>query len=336
MALTRKIIRQDEPETDSQAKEQEPSSQELTMQQMVTEKKVEDTQKTISEKVVPKDIHTTQSHKDIVDWLLTFFDKSIWENLRSIMQYRLPYQDAENPPALEEWLTALLKANLRHNEQVSDVEMVAKAIQEHWLKPKEQIEKLAQGKTALEETIQKNIEKQNTLSKERDEAQVRAFRAEETLKSYLPIHDFVNMVFEDKEGQRFMPLWEDALKNPHENLTDFTTAYSKAWAAFKKDIASLPSDEDERMEALHKFLSNFLKRISKKYITQRRQMLDTLANIASVYLTTYDFVSPEESRQIDPDIHTPVGNGELVVEGISFAVLKRSNKQVMRYAEVRT
>lgn len=270
------------------------------------------------------------------DWLLAVLGESVWGNLRQVIGYERPYQENETPEALPDWLLDLLKTGLRHNEQISDVTHLAQTLFAQWFAPQDENERLKTELKRLQEALQQTQEKAESLQKMCDLAQVRAFQAEERLKETIALRDFVEVAFSDREGQRFLPLWEDALKNPADNLPEFALACSKAWLAFRQETAQLPTQEEERLEVLHKQLSAFLKGISGQHIAQRRQVLDLVGKIASTYLQAHDFVSPEESRQINLDLHTPVGNGELIREGISFAIIKRENKQVIRYAEVRT
>jgi hypothetical protein len=270
------------------------------------------------------------------DWLLAVLGEQIWGNLRGIIAYERPYQEGEAVEALPEWLLDLLKTSLRHNEQISDAAHLAKILFAQWFAPQDENKFLKTELKQLAEALQNAQEKTENLQKSCDAAQLKAFQAEESLKETIPLRDFVEVAFSDKEGQRFLPLWEDALKNPAENLPDFALACSKAWLAFRQETTQLPENEEERLEILHKQLSAFLKGISGQHITQRRQVLDLVGKIASTYLQAHDFISPEESRQINLDLHAPVGNGELVREGISFAIIRRENRQVMRYAEVRT
>jgi hypothetical protein len=270
------------------------------------------------------------------DWLLVVLGEQVWENLRALMGYEKPYQEDETPEDLPTWTLNLLKTGLRHNEQTSDVEHLARTLFAQWFAPQDENKRLKTEVKRLAEALQQAQEKTENWQKKCDTAQMQAFRAEENLKETVPLHDFVDAVFSDKEGQRFLPLWEDALKNPAENLPEFALACGKAWSAFRQEMTRLPESEEEKMEVLHKQLSVFLKGISGQHISQRRQILDLVGKIASTCLQEHDFISPEESRQINLDMHTPIGNGELIREGISFAIIRREGRQVMRYAEVRT
>jgi hypothetical protein len=65
-------------------------------------------------------------------------------------------------------------------------------------------------------------------------------------------------------------------------------------------------------------------------------MLDLLAVACSAKFKLYKFISPEESLQVDPRIHSATAlGGSTIKEGISFAVIKKDTMQTVKYAEIR-
>ena len=59
----------------------------------------------------------------------------------------------------------------------------------------------------------------------------------------------------------------------------------------------------------------------------------------SIYASKFEdyiFVSPEETLQLDPNIHNARGLGSTnIVEGASYAVIRRTSRQTVIYAEVK-
>ena len=92
---------------------------------------------------------------------------------------------------------------------------------------------------------------------------------------------------------------------------------------------------DEVLKIIDEILRFMLENLKDNFILQRRALLDALARIITKKFDNFDFISPEETLQIDLDIHNTKGTGgNKIKQGFSFAVIRRENKQTYKYADI--
>jgi hypothetical protein len=136
-------------------------------------------------------------------------------------------------------------------------------------------------------------------------------------------------------GDQIAGMLKDEMDAPGPDYTDFLTGFLEGWS--EVETALKKADQSElAMEAVYNALSVLLDKISGKAISRRRSLLDLAAVICSAPFNLYQFISPEESLQVDPRLHsaTAVG-GSTIREGISFAVIRKDTRQTVKYAEIR-
>ena len=180
------------------------------------------------------------------------------------------------------------------------------------------------------------------LSEKIEELDVLRQRSNRLLKTRVSIDKVLDLVFntDDPTEQLLVQLLKDDLSATPDELGAFMLALASAWNGLKATISSLPtpaeSNEEQRLLRVGVALTHLLAQLSGLYIPARRGVLNTVAQYASASMAHYVFVSPEETRTVNPSIHkTDALGGSIIAEGVTFAVLRRDTRQTIRYAEVK-
>lgn len=101
------------------------------------------------------------------------------------------------------------------------------------------------------------------------------------------------------------------------------------------DNIGIMNNEEEAVEKVDILLRKYLKNIENIDILHRREILKYIAETFSEKFIEFEFISPENSKQVNPSYHVIKGNSGLYIKkGISFLILRKKNRNVFRYAEV--
>lgn len=285
---------------------------------------------------VPADeliVESTNPYQAVSHQLLALVGNNVIREIQLNPGLQLPYLDSTVESS--DWLEAALKTLLSFD----GVESLLQRLNEQITEPANRVETL----TAQTLELRDQLSDFQTQVAERDsrlsEAEKTINRYNQQIKGRAELGKVIDLCFDRRNTDEasLNTLLREDLSAPTDALTPFVLALGEAWMHLRNDILSrLSTDESQNMERIHAQLTKLLTAISGLYVTCRRSVLDKLAYICSAPLPTYQFVSPEETLQVNPAIHSADGLGSSNIrEGISFAILRRDTRQTIRYADVK-
>lgn len=166
-------------------------------------------------------------------------------------------------------------------------------------------------------------------------AEVDLHRLRRATAPLLPPHPIVELLFRRDDERTIRHLLLEAADAASPDLGAFVARFAPAWQRLTDVPAQFGPDAPDNLRRLHAALTHLLTDLAGLALPQRRPLLDAVAQWASTHLPDYLVVSPEESLQVDPAIHNVQGiGGSTVVEGRSFAVLRRQSRTVVLYADI--
>ena len=179
------------------------------------------------------------------------------------------------------------------------------------------------------------------LSSQIDDAEELAFKIQKKYEEVVPVVDLIEEFLRGKIKndftKRISTLLLETYKNSKKKGAEFIFSFSKGFVWIEDAIASLGENEKENLDILYQSGTKLLFSISELSVPERRPILDIIANLFNNYLHTYDFISPEQTLQIDPLLHNAEGlGGNVVKEGESFAVVRRETRKTVYYADIKT
>lgn len=277
--------------------------------------------------------------------LLQIIPNQLLEAVRENPLLQLPYVSAAEFDD-RQWLDQALKTILTPEQ----IELFAEHLQHNFFEnrnsnneaaenPLEAItQQFAAEKKQLIEELERQKNKVEQLKIERENLQISQHRQRERLASSIEIGNFVAAFFQFPEDEDVRRLLLEALESPTKDLRDFTQKFAQAWVKLKNCLQKLPSNpsENEKLVIVRSQLSELLQSLSGLYILERRSLLDCAARFASEHFADFLFVSPEQTKQVDPSIHNAQGlGGTNIAEGLSFAVVRRATLKTVFYADVK-
>ncbi len=283
-------------------------------------------------------ITSSTSAEEISNWLLSFIGESVFEQLKNNPYLQLPYSEPSN--TLKEWLEKALKTIFT----LDQIKIIGEQIiqnQNTSGQAESANQKAISEKAALEERLNKADLRFAQMQNELEDAEAEKFKIKKEIQSSISLSKLINEFFmedgvEPEETKKITSLLRESLENKDENLSVFVTRFSKGWFYVKATMDQLRGEEKEKMEQMHNALTFLLTSISGVYLPERRPLLDAVAKLVSSKFTEYDFVSPEQTLQIDPQIHNAGGLGNAMIkEGTTFAVVRRQTRQAVKYADIK-
>ncbi|RRB00112.1 hypothetical protein [Larkinella rosea] len=185
--------------------------------------------------------------------------------------------------------------------------------------------------------FQQLAEQKQTAETAREQAEIEGFRLRKEVANRLPTEQFVRLFFSRSDETGIRNLLLEAADSPTPDLPAFLTGFVGGWNHLRMNETAPAESPLDAVRQRHQALSKLLESIAGLYIPQRRTLLDQVAQWASDRFDDYVFVSPEETRQVDPAIHNLAGlEGHTVREGRSFAVIRRQSRTVVIYADIIT
>ncbi|MDQ1351800.1 MAG: hypothetical protein QG657_2105 [Acidobacteriota bacterium] len=275
------------------------------------------------------------SVQEIAQWMIDFFGKEIFQHIKDNPNFQLPALDNTSFQPLEDWVVNALKTVLSYDCILA----MGKNIRENIDKLEAGVQRLRQENTTLEERLSQQFTQVRQITGERDDAIFKLHQMRQQYRVGIPLKILIENFIDNETGKNnsIMELLHEALENPTENTSLFVVRWCRGWADLKPMPHREYDTEEELLSMLYDALTGFLSRVSGIFIPQRRPLLKELAKIVSRELTTYEFLSPEETRQVDPAVHVvPKTGGTTIKEGISFAVIRKTTRQTVRYAQVST
>jgi len=281
---------------------------------------------------------SVSSYEDISDWLLTFIGESVFKNLKGNPHLQLPYTDSDEMP-VSEWLLKALKT-IFTQDQIKEIG--TQILQNQRAGGGSSSGEVEALQKAFDEKMVKINARFEKLKEEAEEAQAEKFEAEKEMQGGLAANLLVTIFFKDEfedtqHHKKLRSLLNDATENSSDETATFIAKLGKGWTVVKKALSALEGHQEMfNMEAVYKSTIQLLEAISGSHIAERREALDIIAEIISENFSTYEFISPEQTLQLDPAIHNAHGLGTATIkEGVSFAVIRKESRQAVKYADVK-
>lgn len=302
------------------------------------ENSTEGSSMSLSKKVENQTSDPVADSNRIASWLVSTFGGDVFEELINNPNLQLPYADEDL--SAEQWLERTVKTLF----SVDSVAKISSRIPQNSSvePPEDEIEKIV--KERMNEKIEKyNVRFQQMRSEmETLEGEKAAVSAQ--LNKAIPLGKFVTEIFKKSDEnvtqaqKRISQTIEEALEtSKDENLSTFVIRFAKGWIALKAQIENFKENaEKENLELIYPVLTNMLTLISGCYISERRTILEFVAQHCNEYFSDYVFISPEQTLNVDPEIHNAsgAGNGN-IKEGSSFAVVRSDTKKTVKYADIK-
>ena len=289
--------------------------------------KAEDTFKApINKNVKPSNVQKDYDIELIADIVIKIIGREPIENLKSNKNFSFPF--AANSITLTEWVVLALKTLFTFD----DLKSLSDNIINH--------KYTYQESTALvkKRVSSALVEKNNKIKKLEEDITLQKreiLKLTDKLDQSTSLKQLINSFLDSSpENRRLASLLYEAVDDVSPDVSDFCIGLFKGWGVFNSSLNNNTTESD-RVNNIHASLSSILKYISGKYISQRRDILKELANIANSHLTEYEFVSPEHTLTVDPTLHNASGlGGTEIREGISYSVIRSDTRKTVVYADV--
>ncbi|MEZ4986287.1 MAG: hypothetical protein R2795_14815 [Saprospiraceae bacterium] len=109
------------------------------------------------------------------------------------------------------------------------------------------------------------------------------------------------------------------------------------WEALSNAPSELANESFDILISYQSRLAEYLKATVSLQIPTRKRLLAYLGSYLTELSAYYQFISPENASTVDPAFHTVVeSQGTRIKVGLSFLVVRKSNKQVVIKADVIT
>lgn len=271
---------------------------------------------------------------EVIFWLYDFLEEDLLSHIKENPNLHLPF--AEPTISVKDWFSRAVKTFLNYE----DIQEIGKLINNKIIGVNS---KLTTDKLKIESENSENHrrlqlinEKLTKQQESLDNAELAKFKLEKQLAVSIPIKDFV-LAFYTKDFEfEIKEILLESTEGATRDLGNFIITFSKSWNKLKKvEELNLENTQDQ-LDEFHKILTELLSEISGLYIAQRRTLLDKVGQWVSTKFEDYIFVSPEETLQLDPNIHNARGlSNTNIIEGVSYAIIRRASRQTVIYAEVK-
>ena len=116
----------------------------------------------------------------------------------------------------------------------------------------------------------------------------------------------------------------------------FIHSFAKEWKGVRLLLDIGYEDELTFVKQLDSVLRILLQKLSGSLVACRKPVLVWVAKQCTNVTENFEFISPEFYAKIEPEYHTIIGQkGTRVLEGVSFLIIRKNNKQVFFKAEVK-
>ena len=276
---------------------------------------------------------------DVARWLIAQFGEDLFNELLKNPNLKLPY--AEEDITAESWLERGIKTLFTQDNIAHIYKVTANMGQSNGASD-------ANIDAIVDERMAQKVEKYNAkfqeLRSNMEDLEGEKAELQSRLNKTLEADAFVKTIFRSADGEtdaqkRIARMLEDAIgQGGDDGLPSFVTRLAKGWAALQYVLQTSAeiSDDKEKLEVVYPALTNLLACISGCYVTDRRMVLELVAKHCNEFFSDYDFISPEQTLNADPDIHNATGLGNAQIrEGVTFCVVRRDTKKTVKYADVK-
>lgn len=267
------------------------------------------------------------SAEEITHWFVTFFGEDVFNHVKENPNFNMPF--TEDGIGTEEWLNKALKTVFT----LEDIRKMGKAIREKYYNVVSDLDEIRH----IKDDYRKVKRELDDINDDYEVTRSKKKKLEKEIKHMLPGEPILDAFFDDEgKTSEIGRILKESLQNPSDEPAEFIIAFLKGWKDFAGMLEKSGDDEKENIDIAQDAGRSLLKRISGKYMPERRALLDAVADYLNTYFNDFIFISPEQSLQIDPSIHNAKGvGGSRIKEGVSFAVLRKDNKQTYYYADIK-
>lgn len=280
-------------------------------------------------------VQSVSSVSDVAQWLISLTGIGVFDDLKNNPHLQLPY--TEDDLATKEWLEKAMKTIFTKE----NLKEISNQIQANQQKISELAQVAQKAEAEKKEMLEKYNRKFQELKEEVENAEDDKFQAEKELNTAVPISMIISEFYRDPEDKsdelkKIIGTLHEAMEQKDDSVGRFILRFSKGWFVLKNTLKTLGNDEKENLDKVHDALTELLAFISNTYISERRPLLDIVAKMCSKEFTSYDFISPEQTLQPDPEIHDASGVGNSTIkEGVTFAVVRKESRKAVKYAEIK-
>ena len=279
-------------------------------------------------------INSGASINEITEWLISLTGDGVFEQLKTNPYLQLPY--TSDDITTKEWLAKAIKTIFTQE----NIKNIGTQIYTNHLKITE-LQQVAQKAEAEKIAFKEKFnQKFQAIKSEIGEAEDDKYELEKQLHSAIPISLLINEFYRDPEDhseelKKLISTLQDALKDKDDKIAKFIMRFSKGYLYLKSTFEQLSDNEKDNLDKIHNALTVLLSNISNTHIAERRPLLDIIAKICSNKFSEYDIISPEQTLQLDPEIHDASGKGSATIkEGVTFAVVRKKSRKAVIYADV--
>ncbi len=277
--------------------------------------------------------------EEISKWLLKLIGNDVVSQIKENPYLQLPYTEPDIE--ISEWLSKAIKTIFSQQS----IQNIGTSIQNNFARITE-LEQIVNEAETAKAQINDKVEKFNLKFREMqaqmDDVDGEKHALKKELNASIPITKFINEMFresgaESENQKKLIETLNETLENTNDpNISTFVIRFAKGWIPVKNYLTNLGTDEKENLELIHGALSALLHHISGIFIPERRVLLDFAAKICSDSFKEYDFISPEQTLNVDPDIHNAQGVGNArIKEGVTFAVVRKETRKAVKYADIK-
>ncbi len=260
------------------------------------------------------------------------FGIAAFERIRNDGLIMVPFTDAQTP--MDQWFAHWVRMMFKSEEAMNMLQLSHEWQQKKLAEVKHSDEELQQQKKRIA-SLEAQLSQAESAFQNSDAEKKQLRRDLLTSISAVYLIDKIIPKGSSSVGDSLSGMLKEEMMNPVGDYPEFVIGFLEGWEELSKLLTTV-EDSEEGMSQIHLALTNLLDKISGKVISRRRTMLDLLAVSCSSKFKLYKFISPEESLQVDPRIHSATAlGGSTIKEGISFAVIKKDTMQTVKYAEIR-
>jgi hypothetical protein len=326
----------DVPQQDPPKEEKQPEGQLSENKQQEEVKQEEVKQEEVKQEEIktetPQVEMPAEPDMKIAVFLIECFGKESFERLRHDGNFLVPFTDETTD--LATWLAQSVRMLFKPGETEN-----MSAAMLRWLDKQKEIfadieKELAAAKEKLEESQQRQKQLENDYILSDTERQQLRHELQSSISAVYMIDRFLPRS-SSPIAKKLGGMLKEEMTHPTEDYAGFITGFLEGWQLVSEALDNT-TDDEAGMESVHLALTDLLEKISEKTITQRRPILEVIAGHCSEKFKLYKFISPEESLQVDPRIHSATAlGGSTIKEGITFAVIKKDTMQTVKYAEIK-
>ncbi len=275
-------------------------------------------------------VFSKTSYKEAAKQLLDIFGHEVINSLKNNQFLKIPYTYSDITD--EEWLLKAIQTILNEN----DVILILQSINNKYNNLINKVEILQTEIEKINKNVKNKQSENQKLEKESDKYFIENKKLKEEISKSVNLSLVFESVFSQDNQKGLLRLAKEAVdEDSDEETVKFLLAFLNGWTQIIPTLEIEINNEEEKVELYDQVLRELLLLIKDLQIPQRRAFLDALARYINKNLNEFEFISPEETIQIDIDLHNAKGiGGSKIKQGLSYAVVRKENRQTYKYADI--